>query len=127
MRSFMERLLFPYLTYTRPPASLFGRQIRTAFIYTMNVPEEMIEQVSYDVLFGQNEGLLTRMFGHAETLCAFATLQFEDYGKMVFEYFDPAERIERRKTVFRRTAGRRSSWARAWFTHEQEQTHRDLR
>ena len=39
MRSFMERLLFPYLTYTQPPGSLFGRKIRTAFIYTMNVSE----------------------------------------------------------------------------------------
>jgi len=37
MRSFMERLLFPYLTYTRPPGTLFGRQIRTALIYTMNI------------------------------------------------------------------------------------------
>ncbi len=32
MRSFMERLLFPYLTYTKPPQSLFPNRIKTWFI-----------------------------------------------------------------------------------------------
>jgi hypothetical protein len=66
----------------------------------MNVPEAMVEEISYDVHFGLNEGVLARMFGQSESLYAYATLQFEDYSKMVFEYFDPAERLERRKTVF---------------------------
>ena len=100
MRSFMERLLFPYLVYARPPQSLFGGRMATAFIYTMNVPEEMVAELSYDVHFGLNEGVLARTFGQSESLFAYATMQFEDYSKMVFEYFDPAERIERRKTVF---------------------------
>jgi multimeric flavodoxin WrbA len=100
MRSFMERLLFPYLMYAQPPQSLFGRKMATAFIYTMNVPEEMVAELSYDVHFGLNEGVLARTFGQSESLFAYATMQFEDYSKMVFDYFDPAERIERRKTVF---------------------------
>ena len=100
MRSFMERLLFPYLQYARPPISLFGRSILTAFIYTMNVPEQMVEELAYDVHFGANEAVLARTFGAAETLCSFETLQFDDYDKVVFDYFDPAERAERRQTVF---------------------------
>jgi hypothetical protein len=100
MRSFMERLLFPYLTYTRPPGSLFGRQIRTAFIYTMNLPERMVKDYSYDVHIGLNESVLARMFGESESLCSYETLQFEDYSKVVFEYFDPAERLQRRRMVF---------------------------
>ena len=36
MRSFMERLLFPYLTYTPEHVSLFPGRIPTALIYTMN-------------------------------------------------------------------------------------------
>ena len=36
MRSFMERLLFPYLTYTDPSQSLFPKKIHTALFYTMN-------------------------------------------------------------------------------------------
>ena len=92
MRSFMERLLFPYLVYTRPPGSLFGRNLPTAFIYTMNVSEETMKDVNYPVHIGLNENVLRRTFGQAETLCAFETLQFEDYDKVVFDYFDPVER-----------------------------------
>jgi len=100
MRSFMERLFFPYLTYTQPPASLFGRKIPTAFIYTMNVSEQMMKEYSYPVHISLNETVLTRIFGSAESLCSFETLQFEDYDKVVFNYFDPEERRERHRTVF---------------------------
>lgn len=100
MRSFMERLLFPYLTYTRPPASLFDRKIPMAFIYTMNLPEEMMKEYHYPVHMGLNENVLSRTFGQAESFCSFETLQFEDYDKVVFSYFDPEERRKRRKTVF---------------------------
>ena len=100
MRSFMERLLFQYLTYTRPPGSLFDRKIATAFIYTMNVSEEMMKEHHYPLHMGLNENYLTRIFGQAESLCSFETLQFEDYDKVVFNYFDPEERRERHRTVF---------------------------
>lgn len=100
MRSFMERLLFPYLAYTKPPSTLFGRKIRTAFIYTMNVSEEQMKQNSYPVHFGLNEAVLGRTFGESEHLCSFETLQFEDYEKVVFDYCDPQERRKRRATVF---------------------------
>jgi multimeric flavodoxin WrbA len=100
MRSFMERLLFQYLAYTKPPSTLFPRKVRTGFVYTMNMPESMIKDTGYNALFAQNEGVLTRIFGQAETLCSFETLQFEDYDKVVFEYFPAAERVERRRKVF---------------------------
>lgn len=100
MRCFMERLFFPYLTYTIPQASLFPRKISTAFIYTMNVSEEMMKEYHYTVHTGLNESVMSRMFGHAESLFSFETLQFEDYSKVVFNYFDPEERKERRRTVF---------------------------
>lgn len=100
MRSFMERLLFQYLTYTRPPGSLFERKIPTAFIYTMNVSEEQMTEYQYPLHFNKNEYYLSRIFGETETLCAYETLQFEDYDKVVFDYFDPEERREKHKTVF---------------------------
>lgn len=100
MRSFMERLLFQYLVYSRPPGSLFERRIRTAFIYTMNVPEEVMIQNQYTVHFGVSENALRRTFGESETLCSFETLQFEDFDKVVYNYFDPEQRRERRRTVF---------------------------
>ncbi len=100
LRSFMERLLFPYFVYARPPQSLFGRRIPTALIYTMNVTEEMMNDYQYPVHFGVNQNYLGRIFGQAETLCACETLQFEDYGKYVFDYFDPEERKQRHAQLF---------------------------
>jgi multimeric flavodoxin WrbA len=99
MRCFMERLLFPYLTYTLPPASLSPQKIPTAFVYTMNAPEQMMKE-NYGTHISANEQVLSRIFGHAESLCSFETLQFEDYDKVVFSYFDPEVRKERRRTVF---------------------------
>lgn len=100
MRSFMERLLFPYLAYTSPPSSLFFKKIQTAFIYTMNVSEQQMKEYHYTVHTALNETVLSRTFGHSESLFSFETLQFEDYNKVVFNYFDPEERKERRRTVF---------------------------
>jgi len=100
MHSFMERLLFQYLAYTRPPSTTFTRKVPTAFIYTMNISAEMMQEYHYPVHIGSNENYLGRIFGQAETLCCFETLQFEDYDKVVFNYFDPEERRQRRINVF---------------------------
>jgi len=99
MRSFIERLLFPYLTYTRPPQSLAPRNIPTAFVYTMNVSEQMMKE-NYGPLIAANANLLKMIFGHSESLVCNETLQFEDYDKIVFSYCDPEERKERHRTVF---------------------------
>jgi len=40
----MERLFFPNLTYTRPPQTLAPRNIPTAFVYTMNVSEQLMKE-----------------------------------------------------------------------------------
>src|SRR5271169_5402101 len=66
MRSFMERLLFPYLTYTDPPKSLFPRKIKTGFIYTMNTTEEQMTERGYIQLFKPNEMVLRLIFRASE-------------------------------------------------------------
>ena len=99
MRSFMERLLFPNLTYTRPPQSLAPRQIPTAFVYTMNVSEQVMKE-NYGPHIALNASVLKMMFGQCESLYCNETLQFEDYDKVVFSYFDPEERRQRRREVF---------------------------
>lgn len=98
-RSFLERLLFPYLTYTVPYGTLFPKKIKTAFIYTMNVPEERCKEFGYEQIFRTNERYVELLLGSAETLCAFDTCQVDDYSKVVIESFDPLHKAKRRSEV----------------------------
>ncbi len=100
MKSFMERLLFPYSTYTDPPGTLFFRKIRTGLIYTLNAPAEAVQERGYDRYFKANEMTLERIFGSSETLCSYDTYQFEDYSKYVAPRFDPLKKAKRRSEVF---------------------------
>ena len=100
MHSFLERLVFQYLTYTDPPGSLFTRQIKAGFIYTMGVPEDIYNQMGYSHFINFNSMFLERTFGHSESLCCFDTMQFEDYSKYVAPRFDPLKKAQRRKEVF---------------------------
>lgn len=100
MKSFIERLMFPYSIYTDPPGSLFPRKIRTGFIYTMNVTEQLIKERGFDRQITLTKESLTRIFGASESLCSFDTYQFEDYSKVVADRFDPEKKAKRREEVF---------------------------
>lgn len=100
MASFLDRLLFQYLEYSNTGKSLFPGKIDTAFIYTMNVTEEMMKVASMDVPIKINEMALKRIFGSTETLLSFDTCQFEDYSKVVSTMFDPHAKAISREEVF---------------------------
>ena len=100
MKSFLERLLFPYWTYTDPPQSLYPRKIAAGWIYTMNVTEQQVQQFGYDVHLKNNERILRHVFGAAESLVSCDTYQFDDYAKMAAARFDPAKKAQRRAEVF---------------------------
>jgi multimeric flavodoxin WrbA len=99
-KSFMERLAFPYLTYTDPPQSLFPGKIRTAVIYTMNVSEAQMKEYGYGAHIALNERVLRTVFGASEWLCSCDTYQFEDYSKMVAPRFDAEKKAKRRAEIF---------------------------
>ena len=100
MRSFIERLLFPYFTYTMPPQSLFPRKIKSGFIYTMNITEEQTGEYSYNYVFGTNKQYFELLFGHCESLFSYDTYQFKDYSKVVADRFDAEHKAKRREEVF---------------------------
>ena len=100
MKSFMERLLFPYSTYTDPPESLFPRKIKAGFIYTMGVPEDMMQQMGYAQYFNLHEMILKRIYGSSEYMCSFDANQFDDYSKVLATRFDPAKKKKRYEEVF---------------------------
>jgi multimeric flavodoxin WrbA len=99
MRSFMERLLFPYITYTHPPQSLAPRPMPVAFVYSMNVSEQAMKE-NYGPHIAANASHLKMVYGSCESFFCTETLQFEDYDKVVFSYFDPEERRKRHREVF---------------------------
>lgn len=100
MRSFMERVLFPYMTYTDPMASVFPGKLKAASIYTLNAGEETSRQRGFEVQMDQNDMLLKMIFGNCDSLRIYDTLQFEDYSKVFAPRFDPAKKAERRAKVF---------------------------
>jgi multimeric flavodoxin WrbA len=100
MRSFMERLLFPYLTYTPERFSLFPRRLPTAFIYTMNVPEEHMAAYGQDRTMNVAQKVMGRIFGSCELLLCTDTYQFKDYSKYLCTCFDAAAKARRRREVF---------------------------
>jgi len=100
MRSFMERLLFPFFTYTMPPQSLFPKKIPTGFIYTMNVTEEMMQEFGYQPHFDKNQWFLEMVFGSSESLLCFDTYQFKDYAKVLATRFNEEHKAKRRQEVF---------------------------
>jgi len=122
MKSFMERLIFPYLAYASPSERIFTGKIKTACIYTMNASEErvteswtrpfaikefvtqetlpVIETYQFTLHMAANEYLLRMIFGTGESLLSYQTYQFDDYSKVVSSLFDPEEKAKRRREVF---------------------------
>jgi len=100
MKSFMERLLFPYSTYTDPPGTLFPRKIRTGFIYTMGLTEKMMEEMGYVPYFERHDMILKRIYGDSEYMCSFDTYQFDDYSKVLATRFDSVKKKKRREEIF---------------------------
>ena len=100
MRAFMERLLYPYLKYSKDHSSLFPRRINTAIIYTMNVPEEMLVQIGFDRHFDIMARMVGTLFGACELLFSTDTLQYDDYDKYESAMFDKVAKAKRHAEVF---------------------------
>ncbi|MFZ5426702.1 MAG: flavodoxin family protein [Thermodesulfobacteriota bacterium] len=100
MRSFMERLMFPFLTYTPGYAPITPKKMPTALFYTMNVKEEALTDLGYDKFIGRMQGALARTFGSCQVLLATDTCQFSDYGKYLSTAWDPAAKAKRKEEVF---------------------------
>ena len=100
MRSFIERLLFPYLVYDAALSSLAPKKIPTAFIYTMNVPEQQMHALGYPERLQLLEQHIGHIFTSPEVMYACNTYQFNDYAKYKNEYFSEKEKAVYKKTYF---------------------------
>ena len=100
MRSFMERLIFPYLVYDKNYSSLNEKKKPIGLIYTGNVPESMMKEVEYDRILSRYENLFEKFMGPTESLFVTDTYQFSDYSKYVATAFDESAKAKRRQEEF---------------------------
>lgn len=104
MRSFMERLLFPAMSYSHDkdgnPIRAFNGTIYTATILTMNCTEELAANFGYPAVIEANAFGLRYVMGYTETLCAYNTVQFTDYSRYDANNFDGDERMRYRDEHF---------------------------
>jgi multimeric flavodoxin WrbA len=100
MRSFMERMMFPYVVYDKGHSIIFPKKLKNGWIYTMNVPDSWLKESGYEQIFKFNETLMIRAFGSSESLIVTDTYQFDDYSKYVSSMFDPELKAKRRREVF---------------------------
>jgi multimeric flavodoxin WrbA len=100
MRSFTERLIFPYLVYDVDHSTLFTKKIKTGLIYTMGAREDQMKLMGYDRYFNTVEMVMKRIFGESESLFVTDTYQFDDYSKYTSTLFNVEEKARRRKEEF---------------------------
>ena len=98
VRSYMERLLFPILSYngeydekTRAMKSnILKRKIPTAMIYTMGQTDEGVKECNYPMMFDANAKFMKQLFGYCETIYSNNAYQFSDYSKIdIVEFAEP--------------------------------------
>ena len=103
-RSFIERLLFPIMSYnvnpdgTRPRA--IDRTIYSGMIFTMNCTEEFAPQVHYPEILAPNAGVMASVLGYCEELCAYNTYQFSDYSRYDCGMFSEPVKAKYRDEIF---------------------------
>lgn len=105
MRSFMERLMFPVLTYNakvdektgKVKSTILNKTIPTGMIYTMSCPEYMIAECHYPEMFAEIDKFLNTLFGYGETVYSYNAYQFGNYSK-----YDVAEGVEPMRAKYRK-------------------------
>lgn len=100
MRAFWERLMFQHLNYDDYTKPFISGTKNTAFIYTMNMPESMLEQYGMSEKFQSYEMLLKGYYGSSVYMTSTETLQVNDYSKYHMAGFDETQRVERREKIF---------------------------
>lgn len=100
LMTFLERLLYPYLVYDKNASSIAQKKMPTAFIYTMNAPEEIMDQIGYLKTFNNIEYIIERIFTKPLVMYSNDTYQFDDYTKYKMEVFSEEEKAEHRRTQF---------------------------
>lgn len=87
-RAIIERLAYPFFLYSREKDSKYEGNMKTAFIYTMNIDEENMTARNYQHIFDNNKMYFKRIFGHSEYMTVCDTMQMKDYSKYIADKVD---------------------------------------
>jgi multimeric flavodoxin WrbA len=91
-RSFLERFLFPGITYNKGRTPAYPKRAKIGWVLTMNAPGEY-----YKDFFAGLAGLAEHTVGsESEYVTAYHTQQFEDYSKYAATMFD-VDMIKKRR------------------------------
>jgi multimeric flavodoxin WrbA len=82
-RSFLERYLFPGITYNKEREATYPKRTKVGWVFTMNAPGEY-----YKDFFSGLVGMANRIIGDSEYVMAYQTQQFEDYSQYAATMFD---------------------------------------
>ena len=104
MRSFLERMMFPLLSYNPKvdpetgeyKGTLLKRTIPTAAIFTMGCPEQMFVDCHYSEILGEVSRFMKMIYGHNELLYTYNSYQFNDYSR-----YDILEGVEQKRAKYR--------------------------
>lgn len=102
-RSFLERWLFPVGTYLWEDGKqvcIRDKVIPTGLIYTMNCPEDMMNNWNYPAILSDTANTMGQIMGYNELLYICNTYQFNDYSRYEMNLFDESEKREYRDTHF---------------------------
>jgi multimeric flavodoxin WrbA len=83
VRSFLERYLFPGITYNKDRTPTYPKRPHVGWVFTMNAPGEI-----YKDFFAGLVGMTDRIIGQSEHVMAYHTQQFEDYSQYAATMFD---------------------------------------
>jgi len=100
LKSFVERMIFPYFTYELGYRSIAPKRPLVTMIYTMNVTQEMYNELNYDAALSNIEHFIGHTFTAPRRLCAFNTYQFDRYDRYVVECFSEADKAEYKQKHF---------------------------
>lgn len=100
LRSFLERLLFPIITYNAGWPRNRDVHIASGLLLTMNAPEEFCK-TGHQELIQRHQGLLGRLLGGpCEVLSSCDTWQFHDYSLYEASGIDEAKKARVRAEQF---------------------------
>lgn len=89
-KAFLERLVFPCLSYDRPDKRNFEGTINAGVVYTMGMTRDRLDASGYEYLVKSTDNYLKLLHGRTASYCACDMLQFSDYSQYEASNYDEA-------------------------------------